>query len=102
MIKNQVFKFCDNYRQKGQGDQLVAVGGDPSPVAAKHTLAAHKCDVIMGVPQGDDLVQVTNPYYRTAYALVLKPGSHVFVERGGRLPRIAVVVPFLPFNARAS
>src|SRR5262252_6363955 len=26
----------------------------------------------MGVPQGDDLVQDTNPYYRTAYALVFK------------------------------
>jgi quinoprotein dehydrogenase-associated probable ABC transporter substrate-binding protein len=38
----------------------------------RNTLAAHKCDVIIGVPQGDDLVQVTNPYYRTAYALVLK------------------------------
>src|SRR6184192_319573 len=40
----------------------------------RNTLAAHKCDVIMGVPQGDDLVQVTNPYYRTAYALVFKQG----------------------------
>jgi quinoprotein dehydrogenase-associated probable ABC transporter substrate-binding protein len=40
----------------------------------RNTLAAHKCDVIMGIPQGDDLVQVTNPYYRTAYALVFKPG----------------------------
>jgi quinoprotein dehydrogenase-associated probable ABC transporter substrate-binding protein len=39
----------------------------------RNTLAAHKCDVIMGIPQGDDLVQVTNPYYRTAYALVFKP-----------------------------
>src|ERR1700760_2430646 len=38
----------------------------------RNTLAAHKCDVIMGIPQGDDLVQVTNPYYRTAYALVFK------------------------------
>ena len=34
-----------------------------------------QCDVIMGVPQGDDLVQATNPYYRTAYALVFKTGS---------------------------
>ena len=25
------------------------------------TLAAHRCDVIMGYPQGDDLVQGTNP-----------------------------------------
>jgi quinoprotein dehydrogenase-associated probable ABC transporter substrate-binding protein len=39
------------------------------------TLAAHRCDVIMGYPQGDDLVQGTNPYYRTAYALVVRQGS---------------------------
>jgi len=39
------------------------------------TLAAHRCDVIMGSPQGDDLVQGTNPYYRTAYALVATQGG---------------------------
>ncbi|KJC56741.1 methanol oxidase [Bradyrhizobium sp. LTSPM299] len=39
------------------------------------TLGSHRCDVIMGFPQGDDLVQGTNPYYRTAYAMVTKPGS---------------------------
>jgi quinoprotein dehydrogenase-associated probable ABC transporter substrate-binding protein len=39
------------------------------------TLGAHKCDVIIGFPQGDELVQNTNPYYRTAYALVSKAGS---------------------------
>ena len=39
------------------------------------TLGAHRCDVIMGFPQGDELVQGTNPYYRTAYALVAKTGS---------------------------
>ena len=41
----------------------------------RNTLGAHRCDVIMGFPQGDDLAQGTNPYYRTAYALVAKPGS---------------------------
>src|SRR5438034_8534271 len=41
----------------------------------RNTLGAHKCDLMMGVPQGDDLVQVTNPYYRTAYALVFKLGN---------------------------
>ena len=41
----------------------------------RNTLGAHKCDVVMGVPQGSDLVQVTNPYYRSAYALVFKQGS---------------------------
>jgi quinoprotein dehydrogenase-associated probable ABC transporter substrate-binding protein len=40
----------------------------------RNTLGAHKCDVIMGYPQGNDLVQSTNPYYRTSYALVFKPG----------------------------
>ena len=41
----------------------------------RNTLGAHRCDVIMGFPQGDDLAQSTNPYYRTAYALVFKAGS---------------------------
>ncbi|WP_244547356.1 substrate-binding domain-containing protein [Bradyrhizobium sp. Gha] len=39
------------------------------------TLGAHRCDVIMGFPQGDDIVQGTNPYYRTTYALVAKAGG---------------------------
>jgi quinoprotein dehydrogenase-associated probable ABC transporter substrate-binding protein len=41
----------------------------------RNTLNAHKCDLIMGMPQGDDIVQGTNPYYRTTYALVSKQGS---------------------------
>jgi len=43
----------------------------------RNTLGAHRCDLIMGAPQGDDLVQVTNPYYRTAYALVVPPESEL-------------------------
>jgi quinoprotein dehydrogenase-associated probable ABC transporter substrate-binding protein len=39
----------------------------------RNTLGSHRCDVIMGFPQGNDLVQSTNPYYRTVYALVTKP-----------------------------
>jgi quinoprotein dehydrogenase-associated probable ABC transporter substrate-binding protein len=39
------------------------------------TLGSHRCDIIMGYPQGDDLVQGTNPYYRTTYAIITKPGS---------------------------
>ena len=46
-----------------------------APGFVRNTLRAYKCDVLMGVPQGDDIVQVTNPYYRTAYALVIKPGN---------------------------
>jgi quinoprotein dehydrogenase-associated probable ABC transporter substrate-binding protein len=41
----------------------------------RQTLGSHRCDVIMGFPQGDDLVQSTNPYYRTAYAFIFKPGG---------------------------
>jgi quinoprotein dehydrogenase-associated probable ABC transporter substrate-binding protein len=41
----------------------------------RNTLDAHRCDVIMGMPQGDDIIQGTNPYYRTSYALVSKHGT---------------------------
>ncbi|HEY0441041.1 MAG TPA: substrate-binding domain-containing protein [Xanthobacteraceae bacterium] len=41
----------------------------------RNTLAAHRCDVIVGYPQGDELVQNTNAYYRTSYALVFRPGA---------------------------
>jgi quinoprotein dehydrogenase-associated probable ABC transporter substrate-binding protein len=39
----------------------------------RNTLSVDRCDVVMGVAQGYDLVQTTNPYYHTAYALVFKP-----------------------------
>jgi quinoprotein dehydrogenase-associated probable ABC transporter substrate-binding protein len=41
----------------------------------RNTLGAHKCDLIIGYAQGDELVQNTNPYYRSTYALVFKPGA---------------------------
>jgi quinoprotein dehydrogenase-associated probable ABC transporter substrate-binding protein len=41
----------------------------------RHTLGEYKCDVIMSYAQGDELVQNTNAYYQTAYALVFKPGT---------------------------
>ena len=34
----------------------------------RNTLNAQRCDVVLGVALGDDIVQPTNPYYRTAYA----------------------------------
>jgi quinoprotein dehydrogenase-associated probable ABC transporter substrate-binding protein len=46
-----------------------------APGFVRQTLALYKCDIIMGMPQGDDIVQVTNPYYRTAYVLMYKPGN---------------------------
>ncbi|MBV9249385.1 MAG: substrate-binding domain-containing protein [Acetobacteraceae bacterium] len=41
----------------------------------RNTLNALRCDVIMGVAVGDTLVQTTNSYYHTTYALVFKPGT---------------------------
>jgi quinoprotein dehydrogenase-associated probable ABC transporter substrate-binding protein len=41
----------------------------------RNTLFAKRCDVIIGYAQGDDLVLNTNAYYRSTYALVVKPGS---------------------------
>ncbi len=43
----------------------------------RNTLNAHLCDVILGMPQGNDLVQPTNPYYRTSYAIVTRVGSEL-------------------------
>jgi quinoprotein dehydrogenase-associated probable ABC transporter substrate-binding protein len=60
-------------KQLGKG---VAYTWYPNaPGFVRQTLALYKCDIIMGMPQGDDIVQVTNPYYRTVYVLMYKPGK---------------------------
>lgn len=41
----------------------------------RNTLDAFRCDVVIGVAQGLDMVQTTNPYYHTTYALVFKSGN---------------------------
>jgi quinoprotein dehydrogenase-associated probable ABC transporter substrate-binding protein len=41
----------------------------------KNTLNAIRCDLVIGIGQGTDLVQTTNPYYRTSYMLVTKKDS---------------------------
>ena len=46
----------------------------------RNTLSAHRCDVIMGFPQEDELVQSTNPYYHTTYALLVTRGSGLDVR----------------------
>ena len=56
-------------------DKKIAYAWYPGATGfVRNTLNAHKCDVIMGFPQGNDFAQVTNPYYRTAYAIIFKPG----------------------------
>ena len=57
-------------------DRKLAYVWYPQSVGfVRNTLGAHRCDVIPGFPQGDELVQSTNPYYRTAYAFVVRPGD---------------------------
>jgi quinoprotein dehydrogenase-associated probable ABC transporter substrate-binding protein len=78
LIDPQVLRVCadphnlpfSNEQGEGFENKLAQATG-----FVRNTLGAHKCDVIMGFPQGDELVQNTNAYYRTAYALVFKPGT---------------------------
>ncbi|ACL60806.1 rare earth element methanol dehydrogenase accessory protein XoxJ [Methylobacterium nodulans] len=45
------------------------------PGFVRNTLGAGLCDVIIGSALGTDLVQNTNPYYRSAYVLVSRQGD---------------------------
>lgn len=60
----------------GKLDKKLAYTWYPQSTGfVRQTLGAFRCDVIMGFPQGNDLVQSTNPYYRSVYALLVRPGS---------------------------
>jgi mxaJ protein len=43
----------------------------------RNTLKAGKCDVVMGVPAGYDLVETTKPYYRSSYVFVTRQDQHL-------------------------
>jgi quinoprotein dehydrogenase-associated probable ABC transporter substrate-binding protein len=59
-------------------DKRLAYTWYPSSTGfVRMTLGSFRCDVIMGFPQGGDLAQSTNPYYRSVYALVTKPGTEL-------------------------
>ena len=45
----------------------------------KHTLDAHKCDVMMGVSAGMDDVLTTRPYYASTYVFVSRKQDHLAV-----------------------
>src|SRR5262249_20274228 len=78
-----------------------------APGFVRNTLGSYKCDVIMGYPQGNDLVQSTNPYYRTAYAFVFRAGTDLDgIETLGdprlKEKRIGIVAGTPPSNAIAA
>ena len=41
----------------------------------RNTLGANRCDVVIGYAQGHELVQNTNPYYRSIYTMVYRRDS---------------------------
>ncbi|UPJ56971.1 substrate-binding domain-containing protein [Bradyrhizobium sp. 192] len=43
----------------------------------RNTLKAGRCDVVMGVPAGYDLVETTRPYYRSTYVFVARQDRHL-------------------------
>ncbi|TWF58548.1 substrate-binding domain-containing protein [Neorhizobium alkalisoli] len=61
---------------EGTGRKSVAYTWFPSVMGfVRNTLGANRCDIVMGYAQGDELVQNTNAYYRSAYVLIYKKGG---------------------------
>ena len=44
------------------------------------TLKEARCDVVIGVPAGYDLVQTTKPYYRSTYVFVYPKGKGLQIK----------------------
>jgi len=44
------------------------------------TLASGRCDIVMGVPVGYDLVRTTSPYYRSTYVFVYPRGKYTLAS----------------------
>ena len=42
----------------------------------RNTLGARKCDLIIGTAAGNELVQNSNPYYRSTYAFIYRADAH--------------------------
>jgi mxaJ protein len=46
----------------------------------RNTLAAHKCDLVMGITTGAERVLTTRPYYRSSYVFVYRKDRHLKVR----------------------
>jgi quinoprotein dehydrogenase-associated probable ABC transporter substrate-binding protein len=47
----------------------------------RNTLRARRCDVVMGTVTGAEMVQTTNPYYRSAYVMVTRKADNITAEK---------------------
>lgn len=62
------------------GKPLVYTWWPQITAYVRRTLNAKKCDVIMGVPAGNDKVLNTNPYFRTAYVMAYRKDSGITAQ----------------------
>ncbi len=49
----------------------------------RQTLRARKCDLIIGIPTANEMVQNTNPYYRSTYVMVYRSDSGITAKTVG-------------------
>ena len=95
LVSRTAFRVCSdpsnlpfsNRKKQGFENKIADIIGDelkepvrylwaPSgPGFARNTLNSDLCDVVMGYTIGSEVVQSTNPYYRSTYVLVLPKGS---------------------------
>lgn len=80
-------------KEDGFENRIAAIIGDElkvkvryywlgqGPGFVRNTLGTGLCDLIMGSASGAELVQNTNPYYRSAYVLVSRRGDLTGVKR---------------------
>lgn len=63
----------------------------------RNTLKAGRCDVIMGVPTGLDMVRTTRPYYRSTYVFVSRSDRHLDITSilDPRLRRLRIGVQLI-------
>src|SRR5712671_594690 len=54
----------------------------------RNTLRAHLCDLVMGTVAGDEVMQTTNPYYFTTYAMLYRSDKGLELD-GLQDPRLA-------------
>lgn len=46
----------------------------------RNTLRARRCDLVLGIVTGAEMVQSTNPYYRSAYVMVTRSADNITAE----------------------
>ena len=57
----------------------------------RNTLGARKCDLIIGTASGNELVQNSNPYYRSTYALIYRADAHAVTSLDDPLLKSAAI-----------